>query len=80
MAQEKGKEMIRRSAHIDPSAGCYRYDRPLERAIEEYKEVEVREGLKTALEEAFKEGERVGYLRGRADAHRALNPSSEESR
>lgn len=72
--------MIRRNPCHDPSAGCYIYDRPLAQAIDEYKETEVREGLKIALEEAFKEGERVGYLRGRADARRALDPSSEGSR
>jgi len=72
--------MIRRNPCHDPSAGCYQFEQPLSKAIEEFKEIEVREGLKIALEEAFKEGERVGYLRGRADARRALNPSSEESR
>lgn len=68
--------MIRKNPCHDPSAGCYSFEKPLVKSIEEY----TQEAHKIALQEAFREGERVGYLRGRADARRALNPSSEESR
>jgi len=72
--------MIRKNPCHDPSAGCYSYDRPLTKAIDDYKDEKAQERHQKALEEAFKEGERVGYLRGRADSRRALNPSSEENR
>lgn len=72
--------MIRKNPCHDPSAGCFVYERPLSQAIDEYKEQQAQERHQKALEEAFKEGERVGYLRGRADARKALNPSSEENR
>lgn len=38
------------------------------------------EAHKIALQEAFKEGERVGYLRGLKQRTEALNPSSENLR
>lgn len=68
--------MIRKNPCHDPSAGCYYFEKPLAKSIEEY----TQEAHKIALQEAFKEGERVGYLRGLKQRTEALNPSSENLR
>lgn len=68
--------MIRKNPCHDPSAGCYSFEKPLVKSVEEY----TQEAHKIALQEAFKEGERVGYLRGLKQRTEALNPSSENLR
>ncbi len=68
--------MIRRSARNDPTAGCVQFEKPLTKAIDEYKA----ESLQKRLQEAFDTGYRAGYQQALVDRLGPLDPSSEYAR
>lgn len=48
--------MIRRSARNDPSAGCVIFEKPLSKAIDEYKEIDKQASLKDAYDKGYQDG------------------------
>ena len=72
--------MIRRSARNDPTAGSVQFEKPLTKAIEEYKANTASGSLKEALQEAFDHGYTVGYQKALVDRLGPLDPSSEYAR
>lgn len=78
--------MIRRSARNDPTAGSVMFDKPLTKAIDEYRAIQsenASESHQKALQEAYQRGWWDGYAKC-DDEHledsRALDPSSEYAR
>jgi hypothetical protein len=75
--------MIRRSARNDPTAGCVQFEKPLTKAIDEYKAENAHESHQKALQEAYQRGWWDGYAQcddEHLEASRALDPSSEYAR